>query len=77
MKENDKKCIITGNGVWERPASARPRMPRAQRAKQFAPFDALAGLSERLRQAEEEHERELQSGVRISGDCRDNIQEGI
>jgi len=35
-------------------------MPRAQRAKQFAPFDALTGLSERLRQAEEEHERELQ-----------------
>ena len=77
MKENNKKCIMNDSGLWERPASARPRMPRAQRAKQFAPFDALAGLSERLRQAEEEHERELQSGVRISGDCRNNIQEGI
>lgn len=60
MKENDKKCIIKNGGPWERPASARPKMPRAQRAKQFAPFDALTGLSERLRQAEEEHERELQ-----------------
>lgn len=77
MKENDKKCIMNDNGFWDRPASARPKMPRAQRAKQFAPFDALTGLSERLRQAEEEHERELQSGARISIDSSDNIQEGI
>lgn len=77
MKENDKKCIMYDNGFWDRPVSARPRMPRAQRAKQFAPFDALTGLSERLRQAEEEHERELQSGTRISGDDSSNIQEGI
>ena len=60
MKENDKKCIIKNSGPWERPASSRPKMPRSQRAKQFAPFDALTGLSERLRLAEEEHERELQ-----------------
>ena len=60
MKENDKKCIIINSGPWEQPASTRHKMPRAQRAKQFAPFDALSGLSERLRQAEEEHERELQ-----------------
>jgi len=33
-------------------------MPRSQRAKQFAPFDALSGLSEILRQAEEEHVKE-------------------
>ena len=59
MKENDKKGIINSGGPWERPASSRPKMPRSQRAKQFAPFDALTGLSERLRQAEEEHEREL------------------
>lgn len=26
---------------WERPASRRPRMPVAERAKQFAPFAAL------------------------------------
>ena len=77
VKENNKKCIMNDNGFWERPVSARPRMPRAQRAKQFAPFDALTGLSERLRQAEEEHERELQSGVRVSADGRNNIQEGI
>ena len=34
-------------------------MPLSQRAKQFAPFDALTGLSERLKQAEEEHNRAL------------------
>ena len=60
MKENDKKCIIKNGGPWERPASSRPKMPRSQRAKQFAPFEAMTGLSERLKQAEEEHERELQ-----------------
>ena len=36
-------------------------MPLSQRAKQFAPFDALTGLSERLRQAEEEHSTALNS----------------
>lgn len=39
----------------ERPISDRPKMPRPQRAKQFAPFDSLTGLMERLAQAEEEH----------------------
>lgn len=34
-------------------------MPLSQRAKQFAPFDALAGLSTVLEQAEAEHERDL------------------
>ena len=58
MKESDKKCIMKNGGPWERPASSRPKMPRSQRAKQFAPFDALTGLSERLREAEQEHERE-------------------
>ena len=45
----------------KRPASDRPKMPRSQRAKQFAPFDALTGLSEKLKQAEEEHRRALES----------------
>lgn len=60
MKEKDKNCIIENGGPWERPASSRPKMPQSQRAKQFAPFDALTGLSEMLKQAEEEHERDLQ-----------------
>ena len=34
-------------------------MPLSQRAKQFAPFDALSGLGERLKQAEEEHSRDI------------------
>ena len=59
MKEKDKKGIINSDRPWERPVSARPKMPRSQRAKQFAPFDALSGLSERLKLAEEEHERDL------------------
>ena len=60
MKEKDKKGIINSDRPWERPVSARPKMPRSQRAKQFAPFEALSGLAERLKLAEEEHERDLQ-----------------
>ena len=33
-------------------------MNRADRAKQFAPFDALRGLREALAQKEQEHERQ-------------------
>ena len=52
----------------QRPESKRPKMAREQRAKQFAPFDALTGLSARLRQAEEEHKRMLEAGdlVRVA-----------
>lgn len=52
----------------QRPESKRPKMPREQRAKQFAPFDALTGLSARLRQAEEEHRRMFEAGdlVRVT-----------
>lgn len=35
----------------------RMKMPRENRAAQFAPFDALKGLQEALRYAEYEHER--------------------
>ena len=54
----------------QRPESKRPKMAREQRAKQFAPFDALTGLSARLRQAEEEHSRMLEAGslVHVPGD---------
>lgn len=58
MKEERISSIMGEEKIWERPESDRPKMPRSQRAKQFAPFDALTGLSERLRQAEEEHARE-------------------
>jgi hypothetical protein len=63
MKEDDKNSIMDTERIWDRPASSRPKMPRAQRAKQFAPFDALTGLSERLRQAEKEHEREQERNM--------------
>ena len=36
-------------------------MARAQRAKQFAPFDALSGLGAVLKRAEEEHARETEA----------------
>ena len=51
------------------PESKRPKMPLGQRAKQFAPFDALTGLTERLQQAEEEHRRDAEAKtLRLSGD---------
>ena len=63
-----------------RPESSRPKMPRTQRAKQFAPFDALTGLSEKLKQAEEEHRRMLEAGglVHVTDEMTDNMtEEGI
>lgn len=39
----------------------RNKMPRGDRARQFAPFDALKGLQETLRLKEYEHER-IQKG---------------
>lgn len=39
----------------------RMKMPRQERAKQFAPFDALKGLQQALRIKEYEHER-IQKG---------------
>ena len=72
MKDNS---IIGKERIWERPVSSKPKMPRAQRAKQFAPFDALTGLSERLRRAEEEHERQMEmTGVHRSAEI-ENITE--
>ena len=59
----------------KRPESDRPKMPRSQRAKQFAPFDALTGLSERLRQAEEEHRRALESSGMVHIDDEEYMRE--
>ena len=38
-------------------------MTRAERAKQFAPFDAMKGLQEALRDREERHSRVEKHGV--------------
>ena len=38
-------------------------MPRSERAKQFAPFDALKGLQKALRMKEYEHERNLKGDL--------------
>lgn len=62
----------TGSGTYKkRPASDRPKMPLEQRAKQFAPFDALTGLSERLRQAEDEHRREREASGMVHVELTD------
>ena len=44
----------------------RGKMPREQRAKQFAPFKAVDGLSEALKRAEEEHRRMMESESVVS-----------
>lgn len=48
----------------------RSKMPREQRAKQFAPFKAVDGLYEALIRAEEEHRRmmEAESVVNVPED---------
>lgn len=37
------------------------KMPREQRAKQFAPFQSVGGLYEALKRAEEEHCKEIEA----------------
>ena len=44
----------------------KTRMPREQRAKQFAPFQALSGLEEALKRAEEEHRRILEAKSEVN-----------
>ena len=39
------------------------KMPRIERAKQFAPFDALKGLGLALREKEKEHELCVQNQI--------------
>lgn len=41
----------------------RVNMPKSNRAKQFAPFDALKGLQESLRLKEYEHERKIKCDI--------------
>jgi hypothetical protein len=55
----------------------RSKMPREQRAKQFAPFQAVGGLEEALRRAEEEHRRMLETGnvVNVPVEDTDNTEE--
>ena len=44
----------------------RTRMPREQRAKQFAPFQAVDGLYVALRRAEEEHRKMMEAASVVS-----------
>ena len=41
----------------------REKMPRSERAKQFAPFDALKGLHEAIKIKEYEHEKILRGEI--------------
>lgn len=57
------------NGIKKSGSALRTPMSREQRAKQFAPFDALTGLHARLAKAIEEHSREADSaGFVYAGD---------
>jgi len=44
----------------------RSKMPREQRAKQFAPFKAVDGLYIALRRAEEEHRKMMEATSIVS-----------
>ncbi len=54
----------------------RSKMPREQRAKQFAPFKAVDGLYIALRRAEEEHRKMMEAtsivNVPVEGDSAEN-----
>ena len=54
----------------------RQKMSRQERAKQFAPFDALKGLNDALRTVEAEHEKKLKNAVTLAQevDAEDIIQ---
>ena len=49
----------------EAPVLPRPRMPLAQRAKIFIPFDPLKGYREALQEKEREAEARMNDRVRI------------
>ena len=53
----------------------RTPMPISQRAKQFAPFQAVGGLDAALRKAEEEHRRQMESVVEKIIDAENNVLE--
>ena len=54
----------------------RTKMPREQRAKQFATFQAVGGLDEALRRAEAEHRRMIETGnvVSVPVEDKDNTE---
>ena len=49
----------------EPPALPRPRMPLAQRAKIFIPFDPLKGYQEALREKERDAEARMNERVHL------------
>ena len=56
----------------------RTKMPVSQRAKQFAPFQAVGGLNEMLKRAEEEHRQALEKEcVRIKNEEDGGIEDEV
>lgn len=51
----------------------RTKMPVSQRAKQFAPFQAVGGLDTALRKKEEEHRRQIEAEIQMVIDPEDNV----
>lgn len=60
LKDPDRVQGLMKNG-----AQGRTPMPRSQRAKQFAPFDALTGLHARLHKAIEEHKSDSEADTLV------------
>lgn len=52
-----------------RPVSARPPMPREDRAAQFSPFAALAGHEEAIRETAQANEAMVESANKFEGDA--------
>ena len=59
-------------------ANNRPKMDRADRAKQFMPFDALKGFREALAEKERLIEEQRENGQRIAAkSCKNSLQIGL
>ena len=56
----------------ENRSTHRRPMSREQRAKQFAPFDALTGLHARLTKAIEEHKKDAEENTLIHVEAEDS-----
>ena len=68
MSDAVSKASKVDGGVMrdpEPPVLPRPRMPLAQRAKIFIPFDPLKGYQEALRAKEREAEARMNDRIRI------------
>lgn len=68
---DSKHCDnIPSKNEAENLISERMKMPLSQRAKQFAPFQALSMLSIALKQVEDEHEKKVNTEYYEKADAK-------